>query len=244
MKNDRLAITLFLSIQFLTFPYAGATDLVGTELEVGPTGSNQVLGSNSFSGAIGYSNSVNTQNSLAIGNNLNLYYGSKLLAHGASSYFWMSSTSGAFGTNHDLRFAYRDFLFGYANKIFDFDDTYAAVNSLATGTYNRFVNAVSNGFATGSNNELYAHAYMDWSVYEVETLESASVLGRGLINRWNYSTVVGQFNDSSIPHTSVLLFAVGNGASATQRSNALEVYQNGTIKMPRQGDILMGEFGD
>jgi hypothetical protein len=40
------------------------------------------------------------------------------------------------------------------------------------------------------------------------------------------------------------MFAVGNGVDANNRSNALEVYSDGKILMPRQGDILMGEFGN
>ena len=40
------------------------------------------------------------------------------------------------------------------------------------------------------------------------------------------------------------LFEIGNGTDQWHRSNALTVYKNGTVIIPKaQGDILMGEFG-
>jgi len=66
--------------------------------------------------------------------------------------------------------------------------------------------------------------------------------GRGLINQWAYSTVVGSYNDTAVDVSP--LFVVGNGADATHRSNVFEVYASGRIQMPRQGDVLMGEFGN
>jgi len=76
------------------------------------------------------------------------------------------------------------------------------------------------------------------------TISCASVLGRGLYNQYNSATLVGQYNDTGVPYDSGLLFAIGNGADATHRSNAFEVYTSGKITMPRQGDVLMGEFGN
>jgi hypothetical protein len=38
------------------------------------------------------------------------------------------------------------------------------------------------------------------------------------------------------------LFVIGNGTSSSTPSNALEVKKDGSIKMQRQGDILMGDF--
>ncbi len=72
----------------------------------------------------------------------------------------------------------------------------------------------------------------------------STTLGEGLVNKWNRSTVLGGYNDSSMSGNSGLLFAIGNGVDSAHRSNALEVYADGKIKMPRQGDILMGEFGN
>lgn len=69
-------------------------------------------------------------------------------------------------------------------------------------------------------------------------------MGHGLINKWSYSTLVGTYNDSDIPYNAGLLFAIGNGADATHRANAVEVYSNGKVILSRQGDIRMGEFGN
>jgi hypothetical protein len=41
------------------------------------------------------------------------------------------------------------------------------------------------------------------------------------------------------------VFEIGIGADANNRKNALTVYKDGRIEMSkRQGDILMGEFGN
>jgi len=40
------------------------------------------------------------------------------------------------------------------------------------------------------------------------------------------------------------LFVVGNGTASNARKNAFVIYKDGKIKMNRQGDIPMGEFGN
>lgn len=70
-----------------------------------------------------------------------------------------------------------------------------------------------------------------------------------------YSVAVGQFNatvdyaGSPVSATTWVandpVFSVGIGASSTSRKDALVVYKGGQVKIPkRQGDIIMGEFGN
>lgn len=107
--------------------------------------------------------------------------------------------------------------------------------SLLVGTFNN--GAGHSSFAAGQNNYIigdtgYEHVY------------ATGVIGYGLISKWSKSLIIGQYNDSTVPLQSGLLFAIGNGANASNRSNAFEVYASGKVVMPRQGDILMGEFGN
>jgi hypothetical protein len=53
------------------------------------------------------------------------------------------------------------------------------------------------------------------------------VAGIGNIAATNYQAVVGKYNNSVAGN----LFTVGNGTNSSSRSNALEVYENGTVKI-------------
>jgi hypothetical protein len=109
---------------------------------------------------------------------------------------------------------------------------------VAIGAFNSIGQNSSNGILVGSDNGV---GTLDANV----VLDSTATFGRGLTNSdWNNATIVGQFNSGSLKPDPVL-FAVGNGADATHRNNALEVYTDGTVIVrKRQGDILMGEFGN
>lgn len=63
------------------------------------------------------------------------------------------------------------------------------------------------------------------------------------------SFVIGEYNvqegDANTVSGATPLFVVGNGASTSSRNNALTVYKDGRVKISkRQGDILMGSFGN
>lgn len=100
-------------------------------------------------------------------------------------------------------------------------------NSLVVGEANS--SSITNGFVAGKNNAAVGQHY---------------VLGEGLIAETNARMVVlGQFNAEPVVGQ---LMVVGNGDSAdpNDRKNALEVYSDGKIVIPkRQGDVGMGRFG-
>jgi hypothetical protein len=100
-------------------------------------------------------------------------------------------------------------------------------------------------FVAGRNNQADATSLSVFVAGEDNAVTGGyanATAGRGLINQWAYSTVVGSYNDTAVNASP--LFVVGNGTDATHRSNVFEVYASGKIQMPRQGDILMGEFGN
>lgn len=211
--------------------------VAGSQLEIGPSGSNQVQDAPLVNGAaIGSGNSVHGFGSAAFG------YGNTLAG----------SSSGAFGHDNELIYTQGSFATGGGNSLevvnfslvvgtlnltfmtFDPDEELLFMDSsLVAGLYNS-TNARAS-LIVGQNNVSERSDY--FSV-------SHSVIGSGLISKWSNSLVVGSYNDASIPSGAGLRFAVGNGANANNRSNALEVYADGKIFMPPQGDILMGEFGN
>ena len=72
---------------------------------------------------------------------------------------------------------------------------------------------------------------------------NALAVGSGLIIHDYDSAVIGAYNADTHQDEQ---FIVGNGvfsADGSGASNSLEIYKDGTIKIGRQGDILMGEFG-
>lgn len=202
--------------------------------------------------AVGSNNSVKAANSLGVGQNHVLdstvsLPSVNLVGIGSDNRIEAGTeNSGVFGSSHILRAGEFAFLFGSQNSsLADPGSTDAKpVASLVAGLLNRLVNRVENGFIAGSNNELVAPSPSGGSAIP---LQSATALGEGLINGWNFATVVGKFNDTTPTASSGLLFAVGNGAGAAQvdRTNAMEVYSSGKIIINTpQGDIPMGDFGN
>lgn len=196
-----------------------------TELEVGPNGSNQVSGS--YSGAIGQSNSVGAGNSLGVGNSQTIWgttnsaFGYGNTAYSGSYSLLSGSTNWVNGSTNTL--------FGTSNTVnFDSEEGTYPVNNLLLGSYN-YVYGSSNSLLAGENN------------YGGDGIVASALIGRGLISYWSYAAVVGSYNATP---SGDLRFVVGSGDSVT-RSNALEVYADGTVIIPKaQGDILMGEFGN
>jgi hypothetical protein len=154
---------------------------------------------------------------------------------------------------------------GVNSGVFGFSNIHSANSSVVLGAYNFTEGGYwSSSIIVGTSNAIYLSSTGSYSaktalIGEANFSEGNSnsimvglnnfaggntnsgIVGRGLANLWNDCLVAGRYNDTSV---SGIMFAVGNGVDASNRSNALEVYSDGKILMPRQGDILMGEFGN
>lgn len=86
-----------------------------------------------------------------------------------------------------------------------------ASNGHVQGEFNQILGGNS-GFVTGSRNIL--------------NHTGANLLGYELRSAENYQTIVGEYNDSTSA-----LFAIGNGTSDDNRSNALSAYSNGNLNI-------------
>ncbi|OJV03148.1 MAG: hypothetical protein BGO12_09730 [Verrucomicrobia bacterium 61-8] len=115
---------------------------------------------------------------------------------------------------------------GEGNALAHDEEWGEGANSLLVGYYNYNTEADSS-IIVGD----YCQAHSD----------NTGTIGRGLINYWADATIVGRFNGTA---SDGLLFAVGSGADSNNRGNVMEVYEDGKVVLPRQGDILMGEFGN
>jgi hypothetical protein len=113
--------------------------------------------------------------------------------------------------------------------------------SFITGAYNQ--NLGNYSLLAGFNNAIP----LVEQGQNVHVVENAALLGKGLIVRHDNCTVVGKNNASPVPTIPPSgpspLFVVGKGSDASNRSNALEVLDNGQIiiSVP-QGDISMGIY--
>lgn len=74
----------------------------------------------------------------------------------------------------------------------------------------------------------YSHA----EGYETEAIGAGShTSGKGTVANKAYQTIIGQYNDNK----EKTIFEIGNGQNADNRSNAFEVYQDGTIAIKYNG---------
>lgn len=112
---------------------------------------------------------------------------------------------------------------GYANKAKE-------ETSIAIGNHN--IASAMGAVALGYNNEAAGGYSLTSGTENKTSVYGAHALGRGLNASVQNGTVVGQWNASK----NNLLFSVGNGASTEERSNALEVYTDGRVEVPTQGD--------
>lgn len=177
----------------------------------------------------------------------NEVYGSRSLAVGSSNR--VAYTAATFGTNNK-QYSYGGLSAGGFNEVggnytvgFGFGNYVGATeNALVAGKANS-ISGGGNSFVAGQDNLV---GYWDPAAEGGDgwwaDIRASITLGNGLVNNWSNSVIVGRFNDTSLSQEPI--FVVGNGVSASERSNALEIYKNGKILMPRQGDILMGEFGE
>lgn len=233
MKTNLLYFSIFVVIA-----YTGslrAQTVSGNQLEIGLSGANQVSGTLN-SGAIGIFNNIQGDDAFGVG--CGNYVWTRSL--GVGYYNQQSGSDGMCVGSINTNDGGSCLLVGAYNYSQNDWELGAANHSLLVGTFNTAGISVSASFVLGTNN-VVAGDY-NYSMDDYETVDSSSTMGRGLVNKWSYSTVIGTYNDSTVADQ--LRFAVGNGIDATHRSNAFEVYVDGKIKMPRQGDILMGEFGE
>jgi hypothetical protein len=105
--------------------------------------------------------------------------------------------------------------------------------------------SADSSLVVGTSNSISRHrtgtGENDW-----QKPKNAVVLGAGLINRFSNCTIVGKNNISVFPtqvHTGPSpLLVVGNGPTASSRSNALEVLDNGNVTV--QGVVTCAPGGD
>ncbi len=224
MKIARLLLLTTVSLILQTvMARAQSSPVIGIQLEIGPVGSDQVSGS-LVSGAVGTSNLLTLDRSFAIGRN-NAIAASDSLAVGMYNNIYAASAGCVLtvgGSN--LMSGGDSALVGYNNEM-----TAGTTASLLVGALNYGDNANSSIIA-GYN-------------CVAQNAEGTATFGIGLINSWNYCTVLGRYNHTGV--NAGPLFVVGNGVDAVTPSNALEVYESGKVViLNRQGDIPMGEFGD
>jgi hypothetical protein len=176
-----------------------------------------------YSAAFGYTNQVPGDTGFAAGYTNNVGTGWSSAALGINNTIDESSASTVIGQSNYIHWGY---------------------NSFAAGGWNSLTNFTS--IALGESNNSAG-----WT---------AVTIGRALTSSSAGCVVVGMANtpitgDADHWVGADPVFIVGNGANGTAASgtspvppatsNALVVYKNGTIKIPkRQGDIVMGAFGN
>jgi len=272
MKLKNLLPTLVLSLAVA--PELAATPVSGNQLEIDPTGTGDQVAGSIVGGVIGQNNVIDgtrTENILVVGKSNTATEGSEgfpraSLLVGESNLNQSSAWSTALGFGNILRYSGHSLAAGAMNEIdyYNWDDSKEGADGVTVlGMYNFIGGGVYASLLAGYNN----HA----SGQDSSFLEGTITLGRGLINRYNASTIVGRYNDSTIPRNSGLVFAVGVGDGGSDgdhdRVNAVEVYSDasvslgkvdadglnpgaypfsvdaeGKITMYPQGDISMGAF--
>jgi hypothetical protein len=216
MKIKRILVLL---VMFAVKSVQAQTSVSGQQLDIGPSpGSNQVTSG----AAIGQGNTVDNMYALAVGQGNALSNGSDGLMVGASNNIDTATCSLVLGYANYATEASDSIVGGIENSAnqSDCSQTFGIYNAI-TGSYASLIG--------GDNNNATNAA-------------SSATLGSHLINNWGYSTVIGQYN--AYQGGGDLAFVIGIGASDNSRKNAMEVYKDGSIVVPkRQGDIKMGEFG-
>lgn len=244
MRKLILACTVFSAIACLTLVAQTQVTPLG-ELEIGSTSENQVkAGSGStlnYSGAIGSGNWVAGMGSLSVGSDNQIGYNP---ANWWGS--WYGHYSLAVGSGNIIQYSYaaaigvNNYNSGDASLVVGSSNSIPFGGDDPTGSHS-FISGASN-YNAGSHYSIIS-GINNYSEYS----DGNATFGRGLINIWNYCTLVGKYN-AYVGGTN-LLFVVGNGSgvseAADERHNALEVYGDGSVIIPkRQGDVGMGRFGN
>lgn len=227
----RIILTLCSLLVFAATSLHGQIVTVsGHELEIGVPGTNQVQSYVVSGGVVvGGGGAIGSQN------NVTDYYDRGSLAVGINNGV-NGGVSSAFGNGNQVG-GYASVAIGISNNLMSTYEDGVSSTSLLVGSYNYLEYNAHSSIVSGVNNVVGG--------YGMPLLEATATFGRGLLNStWSNATLVGQYNSGGLLG-GLILFAVGNGADASNRSNALEVYTDGTVVLrKRQGDILMGEFGN
>ena len=221
-----------------------AAALPGDSLNIGPmnTADSNTVDANSHSAAIGEMNDLSgAARSAAIGyENTPVNSDASLLAG-----YWNMADGFALAA------------FGMANYVYD-------SANLASGTYNTVhgsANLVAGNmnylgssgsilfsdstalFGWGNQGNNLAACLVAGTLNELDTATDSAAIGHGLIlgPGTQSQVVVGQYNAPDVGAR----FIVATGTNANNPSNAFTVFANGDVIIKkRQGDILMGEFGN
>lgn len=234
-----IAVSL-LSFQGLLF--AQTSPVLGNQVNIGPTGSTankfNTASDTIYNGAFGTSNALWASRSLAIG------YNNILGVNPSIGYWsqWLGNATLAVGSGNNLNANYSAAI-GCGNHVDQGESSLLVGNSNAM-SFDPDAGSGNESLLVGDGNVNYAAYY---SIMAGQSNGASgwanATLGAGLINNWNYATVVGVFN--AYNGGDGLLFVVGNGTSSTVRKNAVEVYNDGTMVISkRQGDIVMGVYGN
>ncbi len=214
----KLASALILLAALACSRLQAQTLVDGQSLQIRPSGSSSQVSAGSLSGAIGYSNNVTAGSSLAVG-----------------SYNNISLATGMALGNSNTVIGWNTIMIGQSNFSVN-NGSSAPSNSMLLGNYNSFGAFVNSSIVSGMYNAIGSSSY----------LYGTAAFGTGLANNtWNYSCIVGKYNSTTTVLQGSPLFVVGTGTGPAARTNGLEVYDDGRVIVPkRQGDILMGEFGN
>jgi hypothetical protein len=160
------------------------------------------------------------------------------------------STGGfASGQDNNVGYGWFSAIFGGGNTISDASQAFVVGGSNLVG--NGFNNFIAGGWNTVSKSTSVAIGEANTS-----TGWGAMTIGRALTSASAGCVVVGLANTPIVGNDTYWVgtdpvFIVGNGANGSQipgqsaptQSNALVIYKNGDVKIPKaQGDISMGEF--
>lgn len=182
--------------------------------------------------------------------------GDALIGQESFSFGSYSSASGNYSFSATLGMAEGIFSAAFAGGTTFGGESFAAAGG---STYGECAAAFASGFAYGPNS--FATGAGEASGYFSTAIsgglaigEWSTAIGLGTMARAYGSLAVGRFNvDEGGDATQWIetdpLFVIGNGTGGdfdpARYRNAFAVYKNGDVKIPkRQGDILMGEFGN
>jgi len=191
--------------------------------------------SGAYSVAMGDSSSATTTNDIALGYHNNVFSGAAIGSQSSAYYGGYSFGASAYSYSNGVAL-------GYTASA---SNTSAALGSNVTASYN----STAIGYYNNASN--YSTALGN---YTTAPGKYSTSMGFSTTAQAYASTVIGQFNLAQGSTTAWVdtdpLFVIGNGppppvGTTPVYSNAFVVKKNGDIVIPkRQGDILMGEFGN
>jgi hypothetical protein len=172
-----------------------------------------------------------------------LGFGSVSSAQGAFSFGVQDTASGPFS----LAMGYLTRAKGWFSTTVGFGSMVesAGTNGLATG----FFTKSGNWFASSFGDETYASGHTSFATgfKSVASGQLSSTFGDQTISQSYGSVAIGKCNVSSGSATSWVstdpIFAIGNGSSASARSNAMTVYKNGNADLAGSINLNNGILG-